>query len=73
MSWFLVLLFWNPVIQEYAVADGWYPIPYDTAKICEERLGFVNRYLPAEIPDNETVIDCIYAVDMWTAIEIAKR
>ncbi len=70
MSWFLVLLFWNPAVQEYVVADGWHPLPYATYEVCEERLDFTKRYLPKG-PDN--VVDCIQAKDEQTAIAIAKR
>ncbi len=69
----LVLLFWNPAIQNYDVADGWYPIPYETSSQCKMRLDFVKMYLPVKVPDNEFVIDCIQATSMEAAIAEAKE
>ncbi len=73
MKWFLALLFWNPAIQTYDVADGWYPIGYETYTQCEMRLDYVRMYLPVMVPDTEHVVDCIQAKDMWVAINIAKE
>lgn len=70
MSWFLVLLFWNPAVLEYQVADGWSPLPFATVERCELRLEYVEQYLP-DSADN--VIDCIQAKDEQTAISILKR
>lgn len=67
--WFLVLLFWNPVIQSYDVADGWYPMPYATETICEIKLDFVKMYLPQYTPDMEHVVECVEATGMNDAIE----
>lgn len=68
MSWFLVLLFWNPAIQEYDVADGWYPLPYIDQSVCEERLEYIENYLSGQI-----LVDCIQANNVKEAIATMKR
>lgn len=74
MSWFLVLLFWNPAIQNFDVADGWYPLEYTTEIICEMKEDYLRMYLSSITPDNEKVmIDCIQAFDVEEAIATAKR
>lgn len=72
MSWFLVLLFWNPAIQEFDVKDGWYPMPYATETICDMKADFIRMYVPNAAPDTEVTIDCIQAPDWQTAIAKMK-
>lgn len=72
MNWFLVLLFWNPAIQEYVIADGWHPLPYATYALCNDRELFIEQYLPSK-QNGTSLVDCIQAKDEATAIAIAKR
>lgn len=72
MNWFLVLLFWNPSIQDFDVAAGWAPIPMPTYEKCEKKLEYVEQYLPAYTPDTEHVVDCIQARSQREAIAIMK-
>lgn len=74
MSWFLVLLFWNPAIQNFDVADGWYPMEYPTETVCEMREDFLRLYLDDVILDTDKwIVDCIQAEDMWFAVEELKE
>lgn len=70
MSWFLVLLFWNPQIEEYVGFDRWPPKPYATYAMCDKVLQYVDRYL---LDDAFTVSDCIQSKDAQTAILTLKR
>lgn len=73
MNWFLVLLFWNPAVQSYDVADGWYPIPYATEVICDMKRDYVSMYLPAlGTAEKPHMVGCVPATDMWSAIAKAK-
>ncbi len=72
MTWFLVLLFWNPALQTYDVADGWYPLPYATYALCERRQEFVEQYLPSH-RTGEAIVDCILAGSLEDAIAEAKE
>lgn len=69
MNWFLVILFMNPAIQAYDVADGWYPLPYATETICQMKLDFMSMY----VADGVAVVDCVEAPDMWAAIKEVRK
>lgn len=69
INWFLVILFINPAIQAYDVADGWYPLPYASETICEMKLDFMNMYLK----NARFVIECVEAHNMWDAIATVKE
>ena len=73
MNWYLVLLFWNPAIQDFDVADGFWPLPFASETICEMRLDYVEMYLPSYTADIEHVVDCIQANDMYEAIRKAQE
>lgn len=73
MNWFLVLLFWNPVAQDYQIANGWAPLPMASYERCEERLAFAKRYLPDYVEDTKNKIWCIPATSKWEAMVIAKE
>lgn len=70
MSWFLVLLFWSPQIQEYGPLNNWDPRPYATYGLCDKTLQYVEQYL---LESETTIMDCIQAKDEATAINILKR
>ena len=73
MSWFLVLLFWNPGIQAFDVADGWAPLHQDSQAKCELKLEYVEQYLPRYMEGEGFTIDCIQAESLKEAIAIAKE
>lgn len=67
MNWFLVLLFWNPAAQDYQIANGWAPMPMASYERCEERMDYVQRYLPDYTAGAKNVVDCILATDQHAA------
>lgn len=69
MNWFLVILFMNPAIQSYDVADGWYPLPYASEMICDMKLDFMNMYLTG----TKHIVECVQAPGMWAAIATMKE
>ncbi len=70
MSWFLIILLWNPGLEVYELAPDW-PVPgYTTEARCDARLAYIDQYIPNS-PYNVT--DCIEAKDAETAVAIAKR
>jgi len=73
MKWFLVLLFWNPEVQDFQVRDGWSPWPYDTYQVCARRMEYAQNYLPSYQEGSNHLVDCVQAEDQQTAIEIAKE
>ncbi len=72
MNWFLVLLFWSPVLQDFHVADGWSPLPMKSLERCEERLEYIDRYLPNVAADIEHMTGCIRASSLEAAIVILR-
>jgi hypothetical protein len=72
MNWFLVLLFWNPAIQDFDVADGWAPIPMTTYQQCDLKLQYVEQYLPSATEGIEFVVGCIQTTSQQEAIAILK-
>jgi len=72
MNWFLVLLFWNPMIQDYDVAYGWSPLPYATHEECATRLAYVRNYLPNIYADIEHMVDCVRAQSQEEAVYLLK-
>lgn len=72
MNWFIVLLFWNPALQDFDVANGWAPIPMATRAACDKRVEYVEQYLPSEKPDIEHIVGCVFAISMANAIQIMK-
>jgi len=72
MKWFLVLLFWNPEVQEFQTRDGWHPYPYPTYEVCALRRDYAQNYLPSFQEGSNHIVDCIQADDEQTAIDIAK-
>jgi len=72
MNWFLVLLFWNPAIQDFAVADGWAPLQQPNKAICEERLLFAQDYLPMVVGDVKHRTACVMADNRWEAARKVK-
>jgi len=73
MSWFLVLLFWNPAIQDYQVADGWAALSMPSFERCENRMDYVKKYLPSFAPDNEHLVGCVFAENVEAATAIMKE
>jgi len=73
MSWFLVLLFWNPAVQDFEVADGWAPLPQPTYAQCDLRMQYVQQYLPSYTENLEYMVDCIKAKNPQAAIDILKE
>ncbi len=72
MSWFLVLLFWNPLFQSYQASEGWAPTGSPTFERCEDRMEYAEQYLPNYAADVEYTIECIQAPDIHSAIAIAE-
>ena len=73
MKWFLVLLFWNPEVQDFQVADGWAPLPQPTYERCAERLAFTHRYLPDAAEGYSYLVDCIWTTSQDEAIKKLKE
>ncbi len=69
MSWFLVLLFWNPWMQEWQPLD-WQAIPHASYESCDQRLQYIEQYM---LESEGSLADCIQAKDAETAINILKR
>ena len=72
MKFFLVLLFWNPAIQDFDVANGWAPIPFETMAICQTRMEYVEQYLPNYAADIEYIVDCAEAYTMDDAVSTVR-
>ena len=72
MNWFLVLLFWNPAVQDFQIADGWSPISMETQAICEPRLEYVEMYLPNAAADIEHMTGCVWASSMEAAAVVLR-
>ena len=61
MYWFLTVLFWNPAIQGFDLADGWAPLPMPSYEVCQRMKTESNMYLPAAVGDVEYLLDCVEA------------
>lgn len=70
MKWFLVLLFWNPAMQEFGVADGWWPIDTGSLATCEIMEAKTEMYVQSVVGDHEFVVDCVKATSMEEAAAI---
>ena len=73
MSWFLVLLFWNPVTGGFTIPDGWSPRPAATYEICERRRDYVKRYISKPLMDAPHVVECVQAKSLGAAIKKAEK
>jgi len=72
MKWFLVLLFWNPAVQDFQVAYGWSPRPYESHMICDMRLAYIEQYLPNIAADTEHMVGCVQAQSQEEAVYLLK-
>ncbi len=72
MSWFLVLMFWNPLFQNFQAPEGWDPNGSQFLTICEERMLYAERYLPNYAAEVEWTLRCVQAPNIESAIAIAE-
>ncbi len=69
MMWFLVILFPLLGSEEFAIKAGWYPIPYASEVVCNQREETLENYF-SDI-DMTAKVSCIAASDRTLAIEEA--
>ncbi len=72
MNFFLVLMFWNPSLQTFQPPDGWAPTGSQLLSVCEERMEYAEMYLPNYAAEVEWTMSCVKALDIESAIAIAK-
>jgi len=73
MSWFIILLFWNPVIQDYELPSNWVASPMTSHARCDHRLQYIEQYLPSTSPDDEFLVGCVQANSLEAAVAILKE
>ena len=56
MKWFLILLFWNPLHQDFRLPEGWDMPGADTYEECEARAEFAEMNLQQYVPDTVHLI-----------------
>lgn len=69
MSWFIVLLFWNPTLQIHDVREGWGPMPYPTQEICEIRRDFTKEHTPSFVDPTRNIVECVQANSAKDAVD----
>ena len=67
-SWWLVLLFWNPTIEAYDVANGWSPLPMPSQEFCQGKLEFAQANIHRYVVDPNFTINCVEAEDQQEAV-----
>jgi len=67
MSWWLVIMFWNPAVSDYVVVNGWAPLEMGIYTVCDAGRDMAKLYVPDYTPAPK--VGCAYADSSENAVK----